>query len=437
MQNCIINEKSSIYRFCTLLEDSKIDYVWLHGYNNEKLGDVDLAVDAKSLIKIGSIVQKYAVQHGFRVLQVLQHEYCAQYFILGKLTNNQIEYLIPDICSDYVRNGRILIKAEMLLESRVFGDDFYKSDPLVEAEYIFLKRALKEFWCESHLDDFRNIFLAKKNELLHVLKTYLNNNLLKQFESVIEENNLDNLNNISTHLKKSILLKTLLQDPSGYFYYKFNNLIRIIKRIIKPTGLVIVVIGTDGSGKSTVINKLNSTLAPAFRRVKNYHWKPNILWENNSKNIVVTEPHKYPPRIFILSLVKLFFYIWQYLFGYLLRIYPKKIKSTLVIFDRYYYDMVIDQKRFRMKLPKSFIEFFIPVIPKPDLVFFLKTEASVALKRKNELNIEELKRQNSAFEQIVKENPNGFYAINNDEAIEDSIIEISQKVFLYLENRLK
>lgn len=431
-----LNNQYSVTNFLNLLDEQKINYVWIHGDKNVNLGDIDIAVGKKDFEKIQLYSQKCAFEIGYRFLQVLQHEYCAKYFILGRIIDGHIEYMIPDICSDYVRNGRVLIKAEKLLFGRVFSDDFYKCNLLVEAEYIFLKRSLKETWGESHLKDFRNIFLAKKNELLYLLKKYLNNNLLMQFENVIENNNLESLNNISTFLKNSILFKTLLQNPFGYFYYKNKNLIRIIKRIRKPNGLVIAVIGTDGSGKSTVIKNLTTTLSPAFRRVKNYHWKPELFGDKESANVIVTEPHKKPPRSFIISVIKLLYYIGQYLFGYLLKIYPKKIKSTLVVFDRYYYDMIVDQKRFRMKLSPKIIQLFLPIIPEPDLVFLLKTDAPIALKRKNELPVEEIERQNKEFLSLAKTLKGRFYIIDNNSDVDTAVLAINSIVFQFLEKRL-
>jgi len=166
------------------------------------------------------------------------------------------------------------------------------------------------------------------------LDKYLGPRLKIEFFNSINENNLKKLNSIASRLRKSILLKTFLSNPLQYLSYKAFNLRRIVKSIFNPTGLFITVIGTDGSGKSKVINKLITDLAPIYRRTALYHWKPTFFNKNNSENIIVTEPHKQEPRPTLISSIKLPLYFLQYLFGYVFKIIPLKMRSTLIIFDR-------------------------------------------------------------------------------------------------------
>jgi thymidylate kinase len=368
-------------------------------------------------------------------VQILQHEYCAKYFILGRIRDNHIEYLIPDICADYVRDGRVLINSEDLLKEREFYEGFYKCNPLIEAEYIFFKRCLKKSWEKSHLNDFVKIYEANPQALNVRLKKYVTPHLFKDFISAVEQNDLDNINQLSNRLRKSILRKTFLANPLKFFSYSIKNSFRILKRIKQPTGLIIAVIGIDGSGKSAIINELSNTLAPAFRRKAKYHWKPTFK-PVSSNNIVVSEPHKHPPRSFIVSLLKLLFYVCQYIIVHYSRVYWQKVKSTLVIYDRYYYDMLVDQKRFRMKLPPKVIRFFTPCIPKPDLIFLLKTNADIAYKRKKELSLGELERQNNEFLALKELFKKQFYVIDNNGDIEKSVNEINSIIFDYLEERV-
>lgn len=389
----LINNAVTINEFFLFFNKKKIEYVWLHGYNNKKFGDIDIAVTDEVFNNIENIIISFCSLHNFQLLQVIQHEFCAKYFVLGKINNGSVEYLIPDICSHYVRNGRIFLKADELLNNRIFNGSFYHCSELIEAEYLFLKRNLKNSWNDSHFDNFKNIYTKNYNTLAKRLDKYLGRRLKTEFINSIEENNLNKLNSIVQRLRKSILLKTLLSNPLEYLLYEIFNLYRILKRIFKPTGLFIAVIGTDGSGKSTVIKQLITDLAPGFRKIALFHWKPTFFNKNNSENIVVTDPHKQEPRSTLLSGIKLLLYFLQYLFGYVFKIVPMKIKSTLILFDRYYYDLIVDPKRFRIRFPKNIIKKLSYFIPKPDLIFYLNTKPTIALERKNELNLEELKRQ--------------------------------------------
>lgn len=429
-----INNIPDISIFFSFLNNEHIKYVWLHNYNNEILGDFDIAVSEKDFYQIERIINEFCVAHNFKLLQIIQHEFCAKYFVLGKINNCGIEFLIPDICSHYVRNGRIFLTADELLKNKIFNGNFYRCNDLIEAEYIFLKRSLKKFWESSHLNNFKNIFERNYSILSRHLEKYLGKKLKKEFINLIKDDDITELNSRVRELRQSILCKTFFNNPFQSIYYHLNNFLRILKRILHPTGLFIAIIGTDGAGKSTIIKELNNILNPAFRKIKKYHWKP-ILFKKNKNNVVI-EPHKNPPRNFIFSFIKLLIYVLQYLIGYLFIIYPLKIKSTLIIFDRYYYDMIVDQKRFRLNLPQKIIKFYSIFIPKPDLIFYLRTKPSVALERKNELNLEELERQNKEFAALIDLLNDRFIFIDNNEDINYAVYKITSDLFNYLEKRV-
>lgn len=410
--------------------------VWLHGYKYQGWGDIDIVVSKNIFTKINNIIVQFSHNNSYKVLQIFHHEYCAKYFVLAKLKNNVVEYLILDICSDYVRNGRIWIRDYEFLNNRTNENGFYRPTPSIESEYIFLKHSLKKKWEKHHLDDFRDLYLENVQQIKSGIIKHLNTNLTERFIKYVEDNDLEKVNGTLLDIRKSILLDSFIKNPWNYFFFKIKNVARIINRIFNPTGLHIVIIGTDGSGKSTIVTGLSNFLAPSFRQVKTYHLKPPIIEKYKKSTLVVTEPHKHLPRNTVLSLLKLAVYLVNYVLGFFINILPKKLKSTLIVFDRYYYDLMVDQKRFRMKLPKSIIKFFYYIVPKPELVFFLKTNPQIAMHRKNELNIAELERQNLEFELLKNTIGSNFYVIENNLSVDAAVDKIINIVFNFLEARL-
>lgn len=76
----------------------------------------------------------------------------------------------------------------------------------------------------------------------------------------------------------------------------------------------------------------------------------------------------------------------DYTFGYAKSVYPKiATKAKVFIFDRYYYDYYIDQRRSRTSLPQWVLRFGEIFVPVPDLILCLggdpKKYMSVSLRQ--------------------------------------------------------
>jgi thymidylate kinase len=95
-------------------------------------------------------------------------------------------------------------------------------------------------------------------------------------------------------------------------------------------------------------------------------------------------------------------YLWiDYVFGYLLRIYPLLAASRLVIFDRYYHDLLVDDRRFRYGGPRWLARLVARMIPLPDLVLVLDAPAEILQARKQEVPAAESARQADAYQAVA------------------------------------
>jgi len=101
------------------------------------------------------------------------------------------------------------------------------------------------------------------------------------------------------------------------------------------------------------------------------------------------------------SVAKVFYFAADYVFGYLLKILPALIRTRLVLFDRYMYDLLVDSKRVRYGGPHWLLRFATRFIPRPDLVVLLDAPPEVLWSRKQEVPFEEVTRQRSAYRQIA------------------------------------
>jgi len=78
-----------------------------------------------------------------------------------------------------------------------------------------------------------------------------------------------------------------------------------------------------------------------------------------------------------------------------------KIKSSLVIIDRYFDDMLVDNRRYRYGGSLTMAKLARFLIPKPDIYFILTTDAQKIYERKQEVSFEELERQIEAYESMA------------------------------------
>jgi thymidylate kinase len=204
---------------------------------------------------------------------------------------------------------------------------------------------------------------------------------------------------------------------------------------------MIALLGVDGAGKSTVMARIASDLSPAFPATKLYHRRPLASirrWRerfyvgkgDESKHIIDT--HAQPHRNRAASLAKLAFWWADYMFlGYIADIFPRLVDSTLVLFDRYYYDLLVYPKRYRYGGPLWLAYFVGQLIPRPHLVILLDAPPEVIQARKQEVSPEETARQREAYLQLVEEMPNG-RVVDASKPLSNVIVEVEGIILDYM-----
>lgn len=205
----------------------------------------------------------------------------------------------------------------------------------------------------------------------------------------------------------------------------------------KKKGLFCVILGPDGSGKGAVISQVKFKFSNKYSMIKIFHWRPGFLpplkniympWKwKEVIDIPVTNPHGSKPSGYFFSLVRLLYYLFDFVIGYYLTTPKLVTKNALLIFDRYYYDTVIDPFRSRINLPSWFIKLFLPLIPKPDLTIYLDNQPDELYERKQELPVEELARQVKEWREFISLLPNA-RIVTTDKPLDDVVNEVTKLV---------
>lgn len=192
---------------------------------------------------------------------------------------------------------------------------------------------------------------------------------------------------------------------------------------------IIAFLGTDGSGKSTLLNVVVPKIeAETGRRMIVHHLKPDLLpplgrfrGVKHEQGYVCINPHGSRPSGILGSFFRLTYLSCDYILGYWFKVRTALRRDDIAcwIFDRYAYDILLDPLRFRIKLPKWIIGFYLKFLPRPDLVLCLGGDAEKIHDRKPETSLEEVGRQVAELKKFCDGNRRAVW-IDTTTSIEDS-----------------
>lgn len=257
----------------------------------------------------------------------------------------------------------------------------------------------------------------------------------------------EGLNEIGLSLQKNIRKKIL----KGKTMTVLKTKVLLSKRLFtKKPGYVIAVLGTDGSGKSTIINAITPWLNEGFHHGVIYnHLRPNILPDlgvtlgkksavsKKEASTVCSDPHGQKPSGFVGSMMRWGYYMLDYTVGYMLSVWKTiHIHSKVFIFDRYYYDYYIDQRRSRTSLPHWILRLGECIVPTPDIILCLGGDPQKIYNRKPETSLEEVTRQTCALQKFCHNHHKAVW-IDTTTSLQESINATQSAILTMLAKRFK
>jgi thymidylate kinase len=188
--------------------------------------------------------------------------------------------------------------------------------------------------------------------------------------------------------------------------------------------LKIVILGSDGAGKSSVIKGLTDNLARGGRNVKTRHLKPQILMpQRGEPGAVVTDPQGKPSLSALISLAKIFVWLIEEWYAHLFL----DQKRALLICDRYYHDLLVDPIRYRYGGPLWIARLVGKLMPQPNLWVLLDASAEVLQTRKQEVPLEETARQRNAYLAFVR-NQRDYVIVDAAQSLDKVIAEVKSAI---------
>jgi thymidylate kinase len=239
-------------------------------------------------------------------------------------------------------------------------------------------------------------------------------------------------------LRRALILRQAGRRPWRTAASLLADAARFARRAARPPGLTVALCGADGSGKSTAARAIIEGLGPTFspQRGREFHWKPPLFSaRRRAARGPIADPHAKPPRNTLGSLLFFGFHWLEFFLGWPLCVQPAAFRGGLVLIDRFYYDFFVDQRRYRLRVPRWLVGLGYRLLAKPDLVLLLDAPVEALQGRKQEVPPAESQRQRMAYLELVRGLSNG-RIIDASQPPEKAAAQIERVILDFLAQRM-
>lgn len=302
----------------------------------------------------------------------------------------------------------------------------------------FFKEILHNLKCSEHVfDSAKTSWQLNSDFYSKALSSVYSYSFIDKLSSTLESHKND-----VKITSLAIMARQQLAKGMANKFSNFKNVIQKIYRFKKTPGFCIAFLGTDGSGKTTIINSVTKPLTESVHNAFYYeHMRPNLipniaqLFGKKKSTQPVTNPHQQKQSGFVGSILRLLYYFTDYVIGFWLKVYPVTVKkSSIWVFDRYYYDFQIDPKRCKIKLPLWILNLLEYFVPKPDLILCLVADPNVVFERKQEIPLVEVESQVAQLKRFCAKNENAVL-IDTGESINTTVNKVMNEIIGNMANR--
>jgi len=375
-------DETTIRAFLDALDRHCSGYCVLGGYEELPATidtDIDFIVSERDFERLPEILRMFAEDIGYRLILEIKHRTGRRYEIV-KAEPGCVFYLSLDPCSAYYRHEswRCWLTAEALLERRRWDAKGFWVPAAADAFITyFIKRIGKRSLEDRHIRHLGRLFSDDELGCTEALQLRLPR---KSAEMVAAAGRSCDWKPVIEAIKE--LDRELVANATGESTRsKLRDVVRLVRRWIQPTGLFVAVIGQAGSGKTSVIEQYLPAFGTAFRQTLSFQLRPRLLSDSVIGQAISSATESRKPGGSLAFAVHLLALSVDYALGYIVRIRPSLVRSGLVVFDGYYYDLLFGVQRFRSGGLRWLAKLICPLIPMPDLVLVLNAPMEVLQSR--------------------------------------------------------
>ena len=389
--------------------------------------DIDIIITRDSYKKIRPVLVELIDRSGWKIITYLNSDRLITY-VCATTSEEKTEIVQWDFFFDTSVWGVQLMSAEEFLKHKQFNGFLY----YVGVECQFLDKILYNSAVGSK---YPEKYLATR-------KAAENTDIVK--DKIRQIFGCEDVAECENQRGKQLFFKALWNNIKcrpfgvitgiGKFLYTF-----IGNYICSRTGFSIGFTGPDGSGKTTVIDTILERIAPVFKTAhKYYHFRPalfgNLGEVAHSAGIKkevdrnYSDPHRGGKTGKLNSFVRLCYYSLDYIIGFFVKVKSVTRITRVVVFDRYFTDIICDSRRSRIYLSPKFLYWWGKVfIPTLDYNILLTASSETILARKRELDEEGIRTINAKIDYLTGKK--GYTKVLNESTPQVAVNEILIFVF--------
>ncbi len=398
----------------------------LPAHNNSR--DIDIVIEPSTYRRLKSDLIELIEKEGWKIVTYLNSDRLITWVCACIDNDSRTEIVQFDFFFHTSIFGVTLLEAKDFLKNRQFNGAIYH----VDKEYEFLDKYMYDRAVGvAYPEKYRKTREAVENssEVKRVLKKVFGSNSINECDKTSGKKLLLNA------LKQNLCSNPFrtVSRMLKFEYYHIRNYVR------SNTGFSVGFTGPDGSGKTTVIDQILERLAPVFRTAhKYYHFRPalfgnlgEVAHSAGLKKEVdrdYSNPHRGGKTGTLSSFARLLYYSLDYILGYFVKVKSVTRITRVVIFDRYYTDIICDSRRSRIYLNYKFLYWFGKLfIPSLDYNILLTARSETILARKRELDEEGIRRINERIDYLADKK--GYKKILNEQTPEVAVAGILNYIF--------
>jgi thymidylate kinase len=380
------------------MNSNKLSYCILRNYENLPAlveGDVDILLEPENAEACLAVIKDQCERIGaFTTFFMRMGAHIQlQIYIPGAEITRRI--LALDLQTGLAFKGIVYYRAKNVLARTVIHNGFCVPSPAMHLFCLLVHGILDK-------NQFKPQYAEKIAALQGEYSEQLEPLLSQAFEKKIA-------GNLSACLKKGDMRACLRQRReiirhilriktcAGFLRYCYTLNKDRLQRLWSFPGTFIVLLGPDGSGKTTILDALMRALTafPGLSQGIYLGSKKQLLPSSLKSSLGIdSKSPTHSTRPVILDFMAIVYHCARYGATYWRKIAPGLFRRDIMIGDRYYYDLFTSSY---YKLPSVIVDLLLKSMPNPDLAIFLSNTPEQIYQRKQEKSLEQLKQQIASY----------------------------------------